>query len=180
MTPPASVRIPALAAYILRVMALVALITALTNFARMQEELSAYYGNQYVEAALRRLPDALLGAGLCGVLALLAPALAAWSQLGAGRAAGPGEVMDRASRALILMMAAACLLVPLARAPESIWRGWYFFSDAAEPYRANMMFLNEAMIAMVIALSVVLASPAIGAGLNALRRGLQRRAKASA
>ncbi len=174
MTSPPSVWVPALAVFAVRVMALVALITALTDLARLQEELRDYYSNQYVEMALKRLPNVLLGAALCGVLALLAPALAAWSQLGAGRAAGPGEVMDRASRALILVMAAACLLVPLVRAPESILRGWRFFSDSYEHIRASTVFLNEAMIAMVIALIVMLLSPALGAALNAARRGLQQ------
>ncbi|MCC5995621.1 MAG: hypothetical protein JJU18_04525 [Oceanicaulis sp.] len=180
MTTPPSVWVPALAAFAVRVMALVALITALTDFARLQEELRDYYGNQYVEMALELLPDVLLGAALCGVLALLAPALAAWSQLGAGRAAGPGEVMDRASRALIMVMAAACLLVPLVKAPESILRGWRFFLDSYEHIRASTAFLNEAMIAIVIALVVIMLSPALGAALNTARRALQRSGPAQA
>lgn len=176
MTAPPAEWIPALTAFAVRVMALVGIITLFADFAHVQDDLRAYFGNQYIEAALRRLEYILLSAAACAVLALLAPALAAWSQMGARRAAGPGEIMDRASRALIVVMAAASLLTPLVNAPGAVLHRWRHFAELLERHHASMHILNEPMIAAFLAILVILLTPALGAALNAARRALQGRA----
>ncbi len=176
MTAAPSVWIPTLAAFAVRVMALIALITTLTDFARLQQDLRMYFGNRYADVALERLPDVLLGAALCALLALLAPALAAWSQRGAGRTPGQGETIDRASRAVIMTMATASLLIPLVRAPEAVLLPLLGYGDIPEDLLAHMAYLNEPMLVALIAPIVILLSPVLGAALNAARRALQRQA----
>jgi hypothetical protein len=116
----------------------------------------------------------LIMIGLCLLIALLAPVLAAWSQLGAGRNRRTCTAADRITRALILVLPAILLMTDLNTAVSiNLMSGPNLVQQLMQNDLSRIWGWAGLQLPLAI-LTVMLLSPALGAALNAARRGLQQ------
>lgn len=117
-----------------------------------------------------------ISAGACAVAALAAPALLAWSQAGAARAAGEAEALDRGGRAMILVAALLVFMISVPEMARTFLIRWIVMSEHRDPARILAEDWTRPEVTLpVFALMVILAAPALGAAINAARRGLQQK-----
>lgn len=117
--------------------------------------------------------DALLiTIGLCLLIALLAPALAAWSQLGA---AGNPRPADRFTRAIILVLPAFLLMADLNRTIFGNLMSGPSLVQQLMQGDVSRIWASAGLQLPLAALTVIILSPALGAAINAARRGLQQK-----
>lgn len=116
-----------------------------------------------------------ISAAACALAALAAPALLAWSQAGAAQAGGPGEVLERAGRAMIMVTALLVCLINLPEMARTLMIRWIVTAQPRDPLLILAENATQPEVTLpVFALIVILAAPALGAALNAARRALQQ------
>lgn len=170
---------PHVAVIVLRLAALLFMTNHIGAFAQILPELRIllYEGGHQgiLDPRTAVLAAYLFAISACVLIFWLAPALVAWSQVGASRTEDADTGWDRSCRATILVTALILFMPGLYDDAWAVYNMLYFL--------ATHSFVEETLVGHwlatgplypLTAVAVILLSPALGAALNAARRALTR------
>lgn len=181
MTLTPVVSAPLVAGLVLRLAALLFMTVHLGAFAQVIPTLRDIHLQGATDYAAAVTAAHLFPVAVCALIFVLAPALVAWSQLGASRTDDADARGDRWRRATILVTALILIVARLFEDACAVFNLLHYLSTHRfDEEDLAQAWLSRGPLYPLTALLVILASPALGAGLTALRRGLQRRTDASA